>query len=141
MRPSEGAMAQTCDLIFDSDYKLGLTQYRDCSTLMTISSKQDQVSKGHSMRFGKSLDLQLDLNYQLGLLQDLLGTLPLPNCTNLPPSRLGPAPCLPTSLSQTCQGPQGIVDPRRQPDPFGFPGLLNGPCCPACHRRQHLRFH
>ena len=74
-------MAQSCDLVFNSDYMLGLLQYRDCSTLTTISRKQDQVRKGHGMRFGKSADPQLDLNHQLGVLQDLLGTRPGPNCS------------------------------------------------------------
>jgi hypothetical protein len=28
MRPSEGAMAQSCELVYNSDYNLGLLQYQ-----------------------------------------------------------------------------------------------------------------
>ncbi len=38
--------------------------------------KQDQERKGHWMRFGKSADPALDINYQLGLFMDLAGTNP-----------------------------------------------------------------
>jgi hypothetical protein len=116
MRPSEGAMAQTCDLVFDSDFMLGLTQYRDCSTLTTLSRKQDQIRKGHGMRFGKSADPKLDINHQLGLLQDLLGTRPRTNCTKK--SRPGArCPACPPLFPKLDKGPQGTWTLAASPTP------------------------
>ena len=43
MRPGEGALTQTGDLCFNSDYNLGLLQYMGCSALTTLSRKQDQI--------------------------------------------------------------------------------------------------
>jgi hypothetical protein len=81
MRPGEVAMAQTCDLKFNGDYDKGLLQYKDCSTLCTLTRKQDQERKGHWMRFGVSDDPALDINYQLGLFMDMAGTRPGPGCS------------------------------------------------------------
>ena len=116
MRPSEGAMAQTCDLVFDSDYMLGLTQYLGCSTLTTLSRKQDQIRKGHGMRFGKSADPKLDINHQLGLLQDLLGTRPRPSCTkkSRPGARCTACPPLFPKLDK---GPHGSWTLAASPTP------------------------
>ncbi len=109
-------MAQTCDLVFDSDYMLGLTQYRDCSTLTTLSRKQDQIRKGHGMRFGKSADPRLDINHQLGLLQDLLGTRPRTNCTKK--SRPGArCPACPPLFPKLAKGSQGTWTLAANPTP------------------------
>ena len=80
MRPAEGAAATSCCLVFDSDFLKGLTRFKDCSTLLTKLRKQDQERKGHWMRFGKALDPELDINYQLGLFMDAAGTRPRPHC-------------------------------------------------------------
>ena len=81
MRPVEGSLAQTCDYEQDSDRNKGLTQFDGGSTLRTLFRKNDQIRKGHEMRFGKSAHPDLDINFQLGLLMDLLGTRPRPGCT------------------------------------------------------------
>jgi hypothetical protein len=106
MRPSEGAMAQTCDLAYNSDYNLGLPQYEGCSTLTTISRKQDQIRKGHQMRFGVSSDPQLDLPFQLGRFMDEAGTRPRTNCTKLarPGARCPVCPPLFPKLSRGANG-------------------------------------
>ena len=80
MRPGEAARTTTCNLVYNSDFNKGLTQFRDCSTLVTNIRKNDQERKGHWMRFGKSSDPELDLNFQLGLFMDLNGTRPSPDC-------------------------------------------------------------
>ena len=80
MRPGEGALATSCNLEFDSDFRKGLLQYKDGSTLYTPFRKNDQERKGHWMRFGKSSDPDLDINFQLGLFMDLAGTRPSPAC-------------------------------------------------------------
>ena len=80
MRPGEGAQATSCNLQFDSDFLKGLSEYKDCSSLVVNKRKQDQERKGHWMRFGKSADPELDLNFQLGLFMDLAGTRPSPAC-------------------------------------------------------------
>ena len=80
MRPGEGAAATSCCLVFDSDFLKGLPQYKDCSTLTTLRRKNDQERKGHWMRFGKSIDPQLDINHQLGLFMDMAGTRPRTHC-------------------------------------------------------------
>ena len=80
MRPCEGARATSCCLAFDSDFHKGLPKFKDCSTLATILRKQDQERKGHWMRFGKSTDPDLDLNYQLGLFMDMIGTRTRTHC-------------------------------------------------------------
>ena len=80
MRPGEGARATTCCLVFDSDFLKGLPAYKDCSTLSTLIRKNDQERKGHWMRFGKSADPELDLNFQHGLFMDLAGTRPRTHC-------------------------------------------------------------
>jgi hypothetical protein len=67
MRPGEGAQVTSCNLQFDSDFLKGLLEYKDCSSLVVNKRKQDQERKGQWMRFGKSADPDLDLNYQLGL--------------------------------------------------------------------------
>jgi hypothetical protein len=56
MRPGEGARTTTCNLLFNSDYKEGLKQFLDCSTLVTNLRKNDQECKRHWMRPGKSQD-------------------------------------------------------------------------------------
>ena len=81
MRPVEGSLAQTCDFEPGGDCNKGLTQFEGGSTLRTLFRKNDQIRKGHEMRFGKSADPDLDINFQLGLLMDLLGTRPKPGCT------------------------------------------------------------
>ena len=81
MRPGEDALARTCYLCYSSDYNLGLLQYQGCSTLTTLSCKQDQIRKGHQLRFGVSLDPQLDLPFQLECFMDAAGTRPCSNCT------------------------------------------------------------
>jgi hypothetical protein len=81
MRPGEGAQAQTCCVDFDADYRKGLSQYKGCSTITTLHRKNDQERKGHWMRFGKSDDPDLDINHQLGLFMDLMGTRPSTACT------------------------------------------------------------
>ena len=80
MRPGEGAASQACNLRFNSDFLKGLLQFEHCSTLVTLKRKNDQERKGHWMRFGKSLDPELDINHQLGLLMDTLGTRPSTLC-------------------------------------------------------------
>ena len=80
MRPGEGAVATSCNLVFDADFNKGLTAYKDCSTLHTNKRKQDQERKGHQMRFGKSNDPELDYNHQMGLFMDLAGTRPSVHC-------------------------------------------------------------
>ena len=99
-------MAQSCDLAYDSDYNLGFHQYQGCSTLTTISRKQDQVRKGHQMRFGVSNDPQLDLPFQLGRFMDEAGTRPRTNCTKLarPGSRCPVCPPLFPKLSRGANG-------------------------------------
>ena len=106
MRPGEGALAQTCGLFFDSDYNLGLLQYKGCSTLTTLSRKQDQIRKGHQMRFGVSLDPQLDLPFQLGCFMDAAGTRPRSNCTKAarPGARCLVCPPLFPKLSRNAGG-------------------------------------
>ena len=52
MRPVEGSLAQTCDYEQDSDRNKGLTQFDGGSTLRTLFRKNDQIRKGHEMRFG-----------------------------------------------------------------------------------------
>ncbi len=54
MRPGDGARSTACNLKFDADYLKGLLDFKDCSTLVINNRKQDQESKGHWMRFGKS---------------------------------------------------------------------------------------
>jgi hypothetical protein len=80
MRPGEGARATSCNLQFDSDFLKGLPDFKDCSSLLVNHSKQDQERKGHWMRFGKSADPELDLDYQLGLFMDLALTRPSSAC-------------------------------------------------------------
>ncbi len=83
MRPGEGARSTTCNLKFDSDFLKGLLSFKDCSSLVTNNSKQDQERKGHWMRFGKSSDPDgpdLVINHQLGLFMDLAGIRPSPEC-------------------------------------------------------------
>ena len=67
-------------MVFNADYLKGLREFLDCSTLVTPKRKQDQERKGHWMRFGKSQDPELDINYQLGLFMDLAGTRPNTAC-------------------------------------------------------------
>jgi hypothetical protein len=80
MRPGEGARTTACNLLFNSDYKKGLKQFLDCSTLVTNHRKNDEECKDHQMRCGKSRDPELDINHQLGLFMDLAGTRPDPEC-------------------------------------------------------------
>ena len=81
MRPSNGSRAQTCDYANDANPGTATTQPGPGFTLRTLFRKNDQIRKGHEMRFGKSVQPDLDINFQLGLLMDLLGTRPRPGCT------------------------------------------------------------
>ncbi len=76
-------MTQSCDLAYNSDNNLGLLPYQGCSTLTTISRKQDQICKGHQKRFGVSSDPQLGTPFQLGRFMDEAGTRPRTNCTKV----------------------------------------------------------
>jgi hypothetical protein len=80
MRQGEGAATQACNLQLKSDFLKGLLQFLDCSNLVTLKRKNDQERKGHWMRFGKSRDPELDINHQLGLLMNNLGTRPSTRC-------------------------------------------------------------
>jgi hypothetical protein len=82
MLPAEGAAALTCELVFNSDYRTGLHQYRNCATLHCLMHKNDQEWKGHQMRFGVSTypALVLPFKFQLGLFMDLAYTRPRTNC-------------------------------------------------------------
>jgi hypothetical protein len=71
-----------------------------------IKRKNDQERKGHWMRFGKSLDPELDINHQLGLLMDTLGTRPSTLC-------LGDA-----NRGRRCKHCQPLF-PRLNKDPLG----------------------
>jgi hypothetical protein len=114
MRPAEGAAALTCDLVFDSDFNMGLTQFCGCTTLHCLMRKQDQERKGHQMRFGTSLDPQLDINFQLGLFMDLAGTRPRTNCNRRPGKRCTACPPL---FPKLVRGPCGawVVAPNPSP--------------------------
>jgi hypothetical protein len=48
MRPGDGALARStaCNPLFNSDIQKGLTQFRDCSTLVTNSSKKLPGTQG-----------------------------------------------------------------------------------------------
>jgi hypothetical protein len=83
MRPGEAGNAQSCDYEFDGDLKKGLVTDSGRATLHTLKRKQDQERKGHHMRFGKSVDPELDVNHQVGMLMDMLGTRPLTSCTKV----------------------------------------------------------
>ncbi len=80
MRPGEGDATQACHLKFNADFLKGLLQFLDCSTLVTLERKNDQERKSHRMRFGRSNEPELDINHQLGLLMDTLGTRPSTLC-------------------------------------------------------------
>ena len=116
MRPGEGADAQSCDLHFNADFLRGFPQFEGGSTLCTRKRKQDQERKGHWMRFGKSADPALDLNHQLGLLMDLLGTRPRTGCTKLarPGARCPVCPPLFPKLARAADG-SWSVHPRPTP--------------------------
>jgi hypothetical protein len=103
-------------LSFNSDYDLGLRQYLCCSTLTTISRKQDQISKGHQMRFGVSSDPQLDLPFQLVRFMDEAGTRPRTNCTKAarPGAR---CPVCPPLFPKLTRGPNGAWAPSKDPVP------------------------
>ena len=123
MRPGEGAQAQTCCVGFDSDYRKGLTQYKGCSTITTLYRKNDQERKGHWMRFGKSLDPELDINHQLGLLMDLLGTRPGTACTaaSRPGRRCTACPPLFPKLTRATGDVWALHS-----DPVPTPALISG---------------
>ena len=114
MRPSEGAAALSCDLVYNSDYDAGLSQYLGCTTLHCLNRKQDQERKGHQMRFGVATDDQLDINYQLGLFMDLAGTRPRTNCNRRPGKRCTVCPPL---FPRLVKGPNGswVVPARATP--------------------------
>ena len=118
MRPGEGARSTSCNLEFDSDYKKGLAAYKDCSTLLTNYRKQDQERKGHWMRFGKSVDPELDLNYQLGLFMDLAGTRPSTTCAARQLCGKGCRSCFPLFPKLT-KGPGNswVLHPDPTPSP------------------------
>jgi len=116
MRPSEGAAALSCDLVFNSDYDAGLRQYMGCTTLHTLTRKQDQERKGHQMRFGVATDPQLDINYQLGLFMDMAGTRPRTDCNRRPGKKCTVCPPL---FPKLAKGPGGswVVPARATPTP------------------------
>ena len=68
MRPVNGSRAQTCDYAHDANPGTATTQPGPGLTLRTLFRKNDQIRKGHEMRFGKSVHPDLDINFQLGLL-------------------------------------------------------------------------
>jgi hypothetical protein len=116
MRPAEGAAALTCNLVFNSDYYAGLRQYLGCTTLHTLTRKQDQERKGHQMRFGVATDPQLDINYQLGLFMDMAGTRPHTNCNRGPGKKCTVCPPL---FPKLVRGPGGswVVQAQATPTP------------------------
>ena len=118
MRPGEGARSTSCNLEFDSDYKKGLLAFKDCSSLLTNYRKQDQERKGHWMRFGKSEDPELDLNYQLGLFMDMAGTRPSPTCAAQQLCGKGCRTCLPL-FPKLAKGPgdSWVLHPDPKPSP------------------------
>ena len=122
MRPAEGAQAQSCSLDFDADFRKGLTQYVGCSTLTTLHRKNDQERKGHWMRFGKSSDPQLDINYQLGLFMDMANTRPSTACTarSRPGRRCTSCPPL---FPKLVHGPGDTW--TLHPDPVPSPALIS----------------
>ena len=125
MRPCEGAEATSCNLEFDSDYRKGLQQYKDCSTLLTVGRKQDQERKGHWMRFGKASDPTLDLNYQHGLFMDLAGTRPSATCmaaTHRGKRCLNCAPLFP----KLARGPGNswVLHPKPRPSPANISAMV-----------------
>ena len=79
MSPIEGSLAQTCD--YEQDRSCGPTQPDGGFTLRTHFRRNEQIRRGIEIRFGKSVDPNLDINFQLGLLMDLLGTRSKPGCT------------------------------------------------------------
>ena len=103
MRPAEVVAAQTCDYEFDGDFKKGLTKETGRSTLHTLKRKQDQERKGHHMRFGKSADPELDMNFQMGLYMDRLDIRPLATCTKAekPHARCKCSPLFPRLVLDT----------------------------------------
>jgi hypothetical protein len=144
MRPAEAGSAQTCDYEFDGDLKKGLVSDAGSATLHTRQRKQDQERKGHQMRFGKSLDPELDVNHQMGMLMDMLGTRPLATCTkkDKPHARCKCPPLFPRLVIDQRTGEYALA-PKTRPtttnisayivaalkdigvDPAGFSGV----CC------------
>ena len=118
MRPSEGAWSQTCDWWFNADARRGVVSFQGGATLNCGQRKQDQVRKGHHMRFGCAVDPELDLVYQMGLFFDLAGIRPRPGCTKeaRPHSR---CPVCPPALPKFQRGPGGttVLHPRPKPSP------------------------
>ena len=124
MRPAEGAQAQTCNVGFDSDFLKGLTQYKGCSTLTTLYRKNDQERKGHWMRFGKSADPELDINYQLGLFMDIAGTRPSKACSAATRRGRRCTACFPL-FPKLVRGPGPGDSWVLHPDPVPSPALIS----------------
>jgi len=118
-RPSEAAAATSCDWWFDDDWQQGAVSFQGGATLNCSIRKQDQERKGHHMRFGRSVDPQLDLVYQMGLFMDLAGTRPRAGCTK----RARPhafCPVCPPLFPKLQNGPSGtslVLHARPQPSP------------------------
>jgi hypothetical protein len=118
MRPSEGAWSQTCDWGFDADANRGLVAFRGGATLNCSQRKQDQERKGHQMRFGRAVDPELDLVYQMGLFFDMAGIRPRQGCTKAarPHAR---CPVCPPAFPKFQRGPGGstVLHPKPRPSP------------------------
>jgi hypothetical protein len=125
MRPGEAADNTTCDLVFDSDFLKGLSEYKDCSTLFTNFRKNDQERKGHQMRFGKAADPSLDINYQLGLFMDLARTRPARHCRRHSLRGKRCPDCFPL-FPKLVKGPNGswVVAPNPRPSAALVSGMV-----------------
>lgn len=118
MRPCEVSWTQSCDWGFDADANRGLVAFRGGATLNCSQRKQDQVRKGHHMRFGRAADSELDLVYQMGLFFDMAGIRPRPGCTKAArPHAL--CPVCPPAFPKFQRGPGGttVLHPRPRPSP------------------------
>ena len=51
MRPVEGSLTQTCDYEPRGDHNKGLTRFEGRGTLRTLFRNNDQIRKGHEIRF------------------------------------------------------------------------------------------
>jgi hypothetical protein len=112
MRPAEASLSQSCDYEFQADFNKGLTQFEGCGSLRTLQRKNDQIRAGHEMRFGKSADPALDINHQLRLFMNLVGTNPKPGCTKQrrPGARCPVCPPLFPKLQLADDGSYSIAD-------------------------------
>jgi hypothetical protein len=65
LRVSEIANLQACDALFNFDMQSG-SEYDGTLALRVRKRKNDQVRKGHHPRFGRSVNPDLDIVFQLG---------------------------------------------------------------------------